>query len=63
MICTMQVEIATNRAPSGRKPSAETGLHIIYACSRRPNATARPHGERHGALAAGERGELHISGV
>jgi ribulose-5-phosphate 4-epimerase/fuculose-1-phosphate aldolase len=27
----LQVEIATNRAPSGRKPSAETGLHtLIY---------------------------------
>ena len=33
----LQVEIATNRAPSGRKPSAETGLHtLIFACSRRP---------------------------
>lgn len=33
----LQVEIATNRAPSGRKPSAETGLHTwCIACSRKP---------------------------
>ena len=25
----LQVEIATNQAPSGRKPSAETGLHTL----------------------------------
>lgn len=33
----LQVEIATNQAPSGRKPSAETGLHTwCIACSRKP---------------------------
>ena len=35
----LQVEIATNRAPSGRKPSAETGLHtLIYRLFPEANA-------------------------
>jgi len=40
----LQVEIATNRAPSGRKPSAETGLHtLIYRLFPDANAVLHVH--------------------
>ena len=40
----LQVEIATNRAPSGRKPSAETGLHtLIYRLYPEANAVLHVH--------------------
>lgn len=40
----LQVEIATNRAPSGRKPSAETGLHtLIYRLFPEANAVLHVH--------------------
>lgn len=40
----LQVEIATNRAPSGRKPSAETGLHtLIYRLFPQANAVLHVH--------------------
>ena len=39
----LQVEIATNQAPSGRKPSAETGLHtLVYRLF--PEANVVLHG-------------------
>ncbi len=38
------VDIATNRAPSGRKPSAETGLHtLIYRLFPEVNAVLHVH--------------------
>lgn len=40
----LQVEIATNNAPSGRKPSAETGLHtLIYRLYPQANAVLHVH--------------------
>ena len=40
----LQVEIATNSAPSGRKPSAETGLHtLIYRLYPQANAVLHVH--------------------
>ncbi|MFK3662554.1 methylthioribulose 1-phosphate dehydratase [Scandinavium sp. NPDC088450] len=40
----LQVEIATNQAPSGRKPSAETGLHtLIYRLFPEANAVLHVH--------------------
>jgi len=40
----LQVEIATDRAPSGRKPSAETGLHtLIYRLYPEANAVLHVH--------------------
>ena len=40
----LQVEIATNRAPSGRTPSAETGLHtLIYRLFPEANAVLHVH--------------------
>lgn len=40
----LQVEIATDRAPSGRKPSAETGLHtLIYRLYPEVNAVLHVH--------------------
>ncbi|VEB87802.1 methylthioribulose-1-phosphate dehydratase [Citrobacter koseri] len=49
----LQVEIATSHAPSGRKPSAETGLHTLDLSPLSPGkrGVARPHRQRHGALA------------
>lgn len=38
------MEIATSHAPSGRKPSAETGLHtLIYRLFPRANAVLHVH--------------------
>lgn len=40
----LQVDIASNRAPSGRKPSAETGLHtLIYRLFPEANAVLHVH--------------------
>lgn len=40
----LQVEIATSHAPSGRKPSAETGLHtLIYRLFPQANAVLHVH--------------------
>lgn len=40
----IQVEIASNRAPSGRKPSAETGLHtLIYRLFPQADAILHTH--------------------
>lgn len=40
----LRVEIATNRAPSGRTPSAETGLHtLIYRLFPQANAVLHVH--------------------
>lgn len=40
----LQVEIATNTAPSGRRPSAETGLHtLIYRLFPEANAVLHVH--------------------
>lgn len=40
----LQVEIASDRAPSGRKPSAETGLHtLIYRLYPEVNAVLHVH--------------------
>ncbi len=40
----MQVSIADNHAPSGRKPSAETGLHtLIYRLYPQANAVLHVH--------------------
>jgi len=40
----LQVEIATDRAPSGRNPSAETGLHtLIYRLYPEANAVLHVH--------------------
>ncbi|WP_033752855.1 methylthioribulose 1-phosphate dehydratase [Pantoea sp. NGS-ED-1003] len=40
----IQVEIATNRAPSGRRPSAETGLHtLIYRLFPEAGAVLHTH--------------------
>lgn len=40
----IQVEIATNRVPSGRKPSAETGLHtLIYRLCPDAGAVLHTH--------------------
>ncbi|EOV8838133.1 methylthioribulose 1-phosphate dehydratase [Cronobacter dublinensis] len=40
----LQVEIATSRAPSGRKPSAETGLHtLIYRLFPDANCVLHVH--------------------
>lgn len=40
----LQVEIATNQAPSGRKPSAETGLHtLVYRQFPEANVVLHVH--------------------
>ncbi|RLM10587.1 methylthioribulose-1-phosphate dehydratase [Gibbsiella quercinecans] len=40
----LQVEIASNQAPSGRKPSAETGLHtLIYRLFPQANVVLHVH--------------------
>lgn len=40
----LQVDIATNLAPSGRKPSAETGLHtLVYRLFPEANAVLHVH--------------------
>ena len=40
----IQVEIASNKAPSGRKPSAETGLHtLVYRLFPEANVVLHVH--------------------
>lgn len=60
----LQVEIATNRAPSGRKPSAETGLHtLIYRLFPGANAVLHVHTVNATVLSRlVKEAELNISG-
>ncbi len=43
----LQVEIATNQAPSGRKPSAETGLYTLYRLFPEANVVLHVYRQRH----------------
>ena len=53
----LRLKSPPTRAPSGRKPSAETGLHTSsIACSPKLTLSQRSHRQCHGAVAAGERG-------
>ncbi|MFX2608630.1 methylthioribulose 1-phosphate dehydratase [Enterobacter mori] len=60
----LQVEIATNRAPSDRKPSAETGLHtLIYRLFPEANAVLHVHTVNATVLSRlVKEAELNISG-
>jgi methylthioribulose-1-phosphate dehydratase len=60
----LQVEIATNRAPSGRRPSAETGLHtLIYRLFPEANAVLHVHTVNATVLSRlVKEAELYISG-
>lgn len=60
----LQVEIATNKAPSGRKPSAETGLHtLIYRLFPDAAAVLHVHTVNATVLSRVEKsGELRLSG-
>ncbi|MEZ6876513.1 methylthioribulose 1-phosphate dehydratase [Enterobacter sp. KBR-315C3_2022] len=60
----LQVEIATNRAPSGRTPSAETGLHtLIYRLYPQANAVLHVHTVNATVLSRLVKGaELRLSG-
>lgn len=60
----LQVEIATNLAPSGRKPSAETGLHtLIYRLFPEANCVLHVHTVNATVLSRVEKSDaLHLSG-
>jgi len=60
----IQVEIATNRAPSGRKPSAETGLHtLIYRLFPEAGAVLHTHTVNATVLSRAEKGSaLRLAG-
>lgn len=60
----LQVEIATNKAPSGRKPSAETGLHtLIYRLFPDAAAVLHVHTVNATVLSRVEKsGELRLNG-
>ncbi|HAU5563873.1 TPA: methylthioribulose 1-phosphate dehydratase [Serratia fonticola] len=60
----IQVEIATNSVPSGRKPSAETGLHtLIYRLFPQAGAVLHTHTVNSTVLSRVERGSaLRLSG-
>jgi len=60
----LQVEIATNRAPSWRKPSAETGLHtLVYRLFPAANAVLHVHTVNATVLSRlVKEPELHLSG-
>ncbi|MBK0092186.1 methylthioribulose 1-phosphate dehydratase [Erwinia sp. S59] len=60
----IQVEIATNSVPSGRKPSAETGLHtLIYRLFPQAGAVLHTHTVNSTVLSRVERGSaLLLSG-
>lgn len=60
----LQVNIASNRAPSGRKPSAETGLHtLIYRLFPEANAVLHVHTVNATVLSRlVKEAELHLSG-
>lgn len=60
----LQVEIASNRAPSGRKPSAETGLHtLIYRLFPQTSTLLHVHTVNATVLSRlTKTPELHISG-
>lgn len=52
----LQVEIATNRVPSGRKPSAETGLHtLVYGLNPQVGAILHTHSVNSTVLSRVER--------
>ena len=52
----LQVEIATNRVPSGRKPSAETGLHtLVYGLDPHVGAILHTHSVNSTVLSRVER--------
>ncbi|NIF32426.1 methylthioribulose 1-phosphate dehydratase [Enterobacter sp. Cy-643] len=60
----LQVDIATNQAPSGRKPSAETGLHtLVYRLFPETNVVLHVHTVNATVLSRIEKGPaLNISG-
>ncbi|ELQ6222061.1 methylthioribulose 1-phosphate dehydratase [Cronobacter turicensis] len=60
----LQVEIATNLAPSGRKPSAETGLHtLIYRLFPEANCVLHVHTVNATVLSRVEKSDaLHLCG-
>ncbi|AJZ88900.1 Methylthioribulose-1-phosphate dehydratase [Beauveria bassiana D1-5] len=60
----LQVDIATNQAPSGRKPSAETGLHtLVYRLFPEANVVLHVHTVNATVLSRIEKGPaLNISG-
>lgn len=60
----IQVEIATSRAPSGRRPSAETGLHtLIYRLFPEAGAVLHTHTVNATVLSRVEKGaELRLEG-
>jgi len=60
----LQVAIADNHAPSGRKPSAETGLHtLIYRLYPQAGAVLHVHTVNATVLSRVEKmAELHLSG-
>lgn len=60
----LQVDIATNQAPSGRKPSAETGLHtLVYRQFPEANVVLHVHTVNATVLSRIEKGPtLNISG-
>lgn len=59
----LQVDIATNQAPSGRKPSAETGLHtLVYRLFPEANVVLHVHTVNATVLSRIEKGPaLNIS--
>lgn len=60
----LQVDIATNQVPSGRKPSAETGLHtLVYRLFPEANVVLHVHTVNATVLSRIEKGPtLNISG-
>lgn len=60
----LQVDIATSQAPSGRKPSAETGLHtLVYRLFPEANVVLHVHTVNATVLSRIEKGPtLNISG-
>ncbi|MBS0847891.1 methylthioribulose 1-phosphate dehydratase [Citrobacter sp. JGM124] len=60
----LQVDIATNLAPSGRKPSAETGLHtLVYRLFPEANVVLHVHTVNATVLSRLEKGDvLNIQG-
>jgi len=57
----IQVEIASNRVPSGRKPSAETGLHtLIYRLFPEAGAVLHTHTVNSTVLSRVEKGDALV---
>ncbi len=60
----LQVEIATNQAPSGRKPSAETGLHtLVYRLFPEANVVLHVHTVNATVLSRIESDTLALQGM